>query len=109
MSSQVLDYRGERRSWAKDLGYPKLLDDWDVDLRNGSAGYHEDVVETATAQFLHDARKDRHVSSGQNAQADHLHVLLQGSAGDHLRRLEETCVHHLESGVAQRSHQHLGA
>jgi hypothetical protein len=57
----------------------------------------------------HDAWEERHVRPGQDRHADDVDVLLLGGVDDHLRRLPQARIDHLEPFVAQPAGEDLGA
>ena len=58
---------------------------------------------------LADAGEQRHVRAGEDREADHVDVFLDGRAGDHLRRLVQAGVDDFHAGVTQRGGDDLGA
>lgn len=45
------------------------------------------------------------MSPGEDAESDHIDILLQSRVRDHLRRLEETGVDRFHPGIAQSANQ----
>lgn len=57
---------------------------------------------------LHDPRRQRQVRAGENAEADHGHVLLERGRHDGVDALTDAGEDHLEAGVPQRPRDDLG-
>ncbi len=93
----------------KDGGDASLAQRLDIFVGDNAAHQHHHVVQALLAQQLHHPRAERQMRARQNAQAHHIDVFLQRRFGDHLRRLADAGVDHLEAGVAQRTGHHLGA
>ena len=80
-----------------------------VGVGDHAATEHEHVVEIAGGEFLDHAGKQREVRARQQRQPDGVGVLLEHGLGDLLGGLVQPGVDHLETVVAQRPRDRLGA
>ena len=98
-----------RRAGREHLGHAELLELGDVLRGDRAADRDDDVAGVLLAQQLDDARDERHVGAGEDAQADGVGVLLQHRLDDLLGRLVQAGVDDLHAGVAQRAGDDLRA
>ena len=80
-----------------------------VFLGNDPAAKNRDVAGAALFQEPHHFREQRHVRARQDAQPDRVDVFLHRGLSDHLGRLMQSRVDHLEAPVAQCARDYLGA
>src|SRR5258708_11294195 len=72
---------------AKNSADAHFFERGNIIVRHNAADHQFYIVHPVGAHQLEDARRERHVRPAQNAQADHVYVLLQCRFDDHLRRL----------------------
>src|SRR5437870_6413022 len=109
MLAEVARDIADPRTGAEDLRDARLLERSDVGVRNDAAGGDQHVVHLPAADHLHDPGKERHVRPGQDRQSHDVYVLLLGGVRDHLRRLTQPGVDHLEALVTEPPSEHLCA
>src|SRR5579884_2023091 len=93
----------------EDVADAEGLELRDVVFLDHAAADHDDVVDLALHQQLHDAREDGHVRAGEDAHADDVDVLLDRGVHDHLGRLVQTRVDDFHPRVAERAGDDLRA
>ena len=76
---------------------------------DGAAEDDEDVLGFVLAEQRDDAGDDDVVRAGEDAEADAVHVLLNGGVDDHLGGLAEAGVDDLHASVAEGAGDDLGA
>lgn len=91
----------ERRAWPEDGCDALRFEEFGVLFGDGSSENYEYIAGAALSKQGSDARHDRVMRSGEDAQADAVHVFLNGSVRDHLRRLAQAGVDDLHPRVAQ--------
>src|SRR5271154_4379705 len=109
MLADELHYLFEGRAGLKHRGHPLALQRFGVLIWDDTADDNQDIGHLFLAKQFHKARHNRIVRAGQNRKPDYLHVLLQGGAYDHLRRLPETSINDFHPGVAERPRYDLGS
>ena len=77
--------------------------------RDHPADDHEHVVGAGRRQLVDELGHERHVPGGLARHADHVHVVLDGVAGDLGRRLEERSDVDVEAEVGEGGGDDLGA
>ena len=85
----------------KDFGDAGLLEGGDVGFGDDAADEDGDVVHALVVEEFHQLGTDGVVSAGEDGEADHVYVFLDGSGGDHLRGLAQAGVDDFHAGVTQ--------
>ncbi len=99
----------QRGAGTEDAGDAHLEQLRDVGFGNDAADQDADVVEAGLAQQLEDARHQRHVGAGEEAQAEPVGVLVGDGADDGFGRLPQAGVDDVHAGVAQGAGHDLDA
>ena len=76
-------------------------------VRNDAAHHHRHVPGARRAELIDDARHEREVRAGEEADADHVDVLLHGRADDLVGRAVQAGVDDLHACVAEDARHHL--
>src|SRR5271157_3653739 len=101
VAADELDDGIHRRARLKHRGHAALFQGFHILVGNDAAYQHQHVVHLVLFQQVHHARHDGVVRAGENAEPDHVHVLLQRGVDDHLGGLAKAGVDHFHAGVAQ--------
>src|SRR5208282_3852507 len=80
-----------------------------VGFGNDAADENGDVVHSFFAQKVHELRTDGVVRAGEDREADHVDVFLDGGGGDHLGGLTQAGVDYLHASVTQGAGDDFGA
>ena len=80
-----------------------------VGVGDDTATEDENVAEIAGAQLVHHPREQGQVGPAEQRQPDRVDIFLQGRLGDLLGCLMKTGVDHLETVIAKRPGDRLGA
>ncbi len=85
----------------EDFGDAGLLQCRNVGFGDDAADEDGDVVHAFVTEEFHELGADGVVRAGEDGEADHVNVFLDGSGGDHLRSLAQAGVDDFHAGVAQ--------
>src|SRR6266513_4435621 len=99
LRSQEVDDVARRGAGSEDLGDALLLELVSVRCRNRAAEDDEHVLGAVLLPAVEDARHERHVRSVENRDPDRVGVLLDRRLDDLLRRLMQTGVDNLHTGI----------
>src|SRR6266576_190170 len=105
----VLHELGGRRPGAEQPADALALERLHVFGGDDAAARDQDLVPPRLSEQLLHPREQRHVRSGENRQADHVHVFLDRRLRDLLGGLVQARIDHFHPGVAQRGGDDLGA
>src|SRR5262249_1241084 len=72
-----------------------------IRLRNDAADEDADMPKAGLLQELEDARDERHVSAGQQAEPEPVRILIADGAYHCFRRLPQPGVDDVQAGIAQ--------
>ena len=76
-----------RGSGEEDFGDAGLLEGGNVGFGDDAADENGDVVHAFVVEEFHELGADGVVRAGEDGEADHVDVFLDGGGGDHLRSL----------------------
>jgi len=81
----------------------------DIGFGNNAADENGDVLHAFVMEQSHELGAEGVVCSGENGEADHVNVFLDGGGGDHLRGLAEAGVDDFHAGIAEGAGDDFGA
>ena len=101
MGFHPLDHliRGSARR--EDLQDSRALESGDVLLWNDPSAEYDDVASAFLSEQLNHPRQKIIMRTGEDRKGYGVHIFLDGGAHDHLWRLVESRVDHLESGIPE--------
>ena len=108
MLSQKCDDCIQGRTRTKNCGDTVRSQLRNVVLRNRTAQNHQDIFRILLSQQRHDPRDQGIVSTGEDAEADTIHVLFDSCMDNTFRRLAQTRVEHFHARIPQGVGDHFG-